>query len=96
MLKFKPEFMFELKLNALKLLNVKLTLRRKEKFVFKAPLKIDVLIEPYGTIIHYLFLSLDPSESESLFIRHLDGTNNKISNNFKYNRTFTLLEDPYS
>ena len=32
----RPEFMFELKLNALKLLNEKLTLKRKENFVFKA------------------------------------------------------------
>ena len=28
-------------------------------------------------------------------MRHLNGTNNKILNNFNYNRTFTLLEDHY-
>ena len=58
MLKFEPEFMFELKLNELKLLNVKLTPRRKENNVFKTQLKIDVLIGPYGTTIHYLYQSL--------------------------------------
>ena len=57
-LKFKPEFMFEQKLNALKFLNVKLTLGRNEKIVVKAQLNIDVLIEPYGTKTHYFFLSL--------------------------------------
>ena len=32
--------------------------KKEKKFVFKAQLIIDVLIEPYGTTIHYLFLSL--------------------------------------
>ena len=44
------------KLNVLKLLNVLLMPKRKEKFVFKDQLKIVVLIEPYGTTIHYHFL----------------------------------------
>ena len=39
-------------------LKVKLTPSRKEKFVFDAQLNSDVLIEPYGTTIQYLFLSL--------------------------------------
>ena len=47
MLKFESEIMFELKINALKLLNVKLTLRRKEKFVSKAQFNIDVVFEPF-------------------------------------------------
>ena len=46
------------KTERVKHLNVKLTLRKKEKYVFKSQLNTDVLIEPYGTIIHYLFLSL--------------------------------------
>ena len=58
MLKFEPEFMLELKLNALKFSNVKLMQRKKEKSAFNVQLNIDVLIEPYGTTIHYLFLSL--------------------------------------
>ena len=39
MLKFEPEFLFELKLNALKLLNVKLTPRRKEIYCFQGSVK---------------------------------------------------------
>ena len=58
MLKFEPEFMFELKLNPLKLSNVKLLQRKKEKSVFKAQLNTDVLIEPYGTTTPYLILLL--------------------------------------
>ena len=40
----KPQSMSEQILNVLKLLKVKLTLKQ-HKFVFKAPLNIDVLIE---------------------------------------------------
>ena len=39
-------------------------------------------------------ITLDPLERKNL-IRHLNGTNNKILNNFNYNCTFTLLEDHY-
>ena len=39
-------------------------------------------------------ITLDPLECKDL-TRHLNGTINKILNNFNYNRTFTLLEDHY-
>ena len=39
-------------------------------------------------------ITLDQLECKNL-IRHLNGTNIKTSNNFNYNRTFTLLEDHY-
>ena len=39
-------------------------------------------------------ITLDPLECKNL-IRHLNGTDNKILNNFNYNKTFTLLEDHY-
>ena len=38
--------------------------------------------------------TLDPLECKNL-IRHLNGTDKKILNNFNYNKTFTLLEDHY-
>ena len=53
----KVRAMFQLKLNVLKLLNVMLTPKKNIKFVFKAQSDIDVLIELFGTIILYLFLS---------------------------------------
>ena len=39
-------------------------------------------------------ITLDLLECKNV-IRHLNGTNNKILNNFNYNRTFTLLEDHF-
>ena len=39
-------------------------------------------------------VTLDPLERKNV-IRHLNGTDNKILNNFSYNKTFTLLEDHY-
>ena len=39
-----------------------------------------------------LSTTLDPLECKNL-IRHLNGTDNKILNNFNYNKIFTLLED---
>ena len=39
-------------------------------------------------------VTLDPFECKN-FIRHLNGTNNKVLNNFKYIKTFTLLEDHF-
>ena len=52
---FKPEFMFEQKLNVFALSNARHMLKKKEKFAFKVMLNIDVLIELFGTIIpcHY-------------------------------------------
>ena len=55
MQRFKPEFMFEQKLNVFALSNARHMLKKKEKFAFKVTLNIDVLIELFGTIIpcHY-------------------------------------------
>ena len=39
-----------------------------------------------------LHITLDPLECKNL-IRRLNGTDNKILNNFNYNKIFTLLED---
>ena len=36
----------------------------------------------------------DPLEGK-IFIRHLNGTNNKILNNIHYNKSFTLSGDHY-
>ena len=52
-----------------------------------------MLIEPYGIIIHYRSVTLDPAECKNII--HLNGTNDKILNNLHYNKTFTLLEDHY-
>ena len=41
-----------------------------------------------------LLVTLDPLECKNL-LGHLNNTNNKILNNFGYNKTFTLLEDHY-
>ena len=41
-----------------------------------------------------LLVTLDPLECQNL-IRHLNGTNKKVLNKFRYNKTFTLLEDHY-
>ena len=52
MLKFEPEFLFGIKLNALKFSNVKLMQKRWKKYVFKAQINTDVLTKLYGTTIH--------------------------------------------
>ena len=72
MVRSKPEFMFELKQNALKLLNK----------------RVDRTVWNHNTLP--LPITLDPLECKN-FIRHLNGTNNKILNNFNYNGIFTLL-----
>ena len=92
---FKPEFMFEQKLNVFALSNARHMLKKKEKFAFKVTLNIDVLMEMFGNNNTMpLPITLDPLECKNL-IRHLNGTDNKMLNNFNYNKTFTLLEDHY-
>ena len=54
----RPESMSEQKQNVLKLLNEKRTLKKKDRFVLKAPLKLDVLMELFGTITQSHFLLL--------------------------------------
>ena len=70
--------------------------KKERKICFQS--NIDVLIEPFGIIIrcHFLLHSILLNVRSSDLIRHLNGTDNKILNNFNYNKTFTLLEDHYS
>ena len=86
--------MFSLKLNSLKLLNVKLKLKKNKKVVFRDQLNVDVMIELYETTIHWLFLSLLTLDRKKIII-HPNRTNKKYLNNFNYNRAFTLLGDHY-
>ena len=87
--------MSEQKLNASKLLNVLLMQRKKEKTCFQGSVKyrrVDRTVWNHNTIP--LPVTLDPLECKNI-IRHLNGTNDKILNNFQYNKTFTLLEHHY-
>ena len=86
MLKSKPEFMFELKLNALKFLNVKLTPRKNVKFVQGSVRyrRVDRTVWNHNTLP--LPITLDALEGKN-FIRHFNGTNTKILGNSNYNRT---------
>ena len=68
---------------------------KKEKKCFQGEIKyrrVDRTVWNHNTMP--LPVTLDPLECKNL-IRHLNGTDNKILNNFNYNRTFTLLEDYY-
>ena len=53
MLTLKLESMLEQRLNVLKLINVLLKQKTKERFVSKVCLDIDVSIKRYGIIIQY-------------------------------------------
>ena len=68
---------------------------KKEKNCFQGEVKyrrVDRTVWNHNTMP--LPVTLDPLECKNL-IRHLNGTDNKILNNFNYKRTFTLLEDHY-
>ena len=68
---------------------------KKERLCFQGNVKyrpVDRTVWNHNTLP--LPVTLDPLECKNL-IRHLNGTDNKILNNFNYNRTFTLLEDQY-
>ena len=54
--------------------------------------RVDRIVWNHNTLP--LPITLDPLECKNL-IRHLSGTIDKISNNFKYNRTLKPLEDHY-
>ena len=63
----KAHGMLDKRLSELKLINVLLTPERKERFVSKAPLNIDVLIELYGNMTQwYSLLPLIPSSAKTL------------------------------
>ena len=92
---FKPEFMFEQKLNVFALSNARHTLKKERKVCFQGNVKnrrVDGTVWNHNTMP--LPITLDPLECKNL-IRHLNGTDNKILNNFNYNKTSTLLEDHY-
>ena len=95
MLVYKIDCTLEQKLNALKPINVSLR-QKKEKMIcfpgFDKYRRVDGPVWNYNTMP--LHVTLDPLESKNIF-KHLNGTNNKISNNLQYNKTFTLLEDHF-
>ena len=95
MLKVEPEFMFELRLNALKLFKCEAFAKKERKICFQGSLKyrrVDRTVWNHNTLPFRI--TLDPLECKNL-IKHLNGTNNKTLHNFNYNRIFTLLEDHY-
>ena len=86
--------MSEQKLNALKPTNVS-PMPKGKKTCFQGSVKyrrVDRTVWNHNTMP--LLVTLDPLECKNI-IRHLNGTNKKISNNLHYNKTFTLLEDHY-
>ena len=69
--------------------------KKERKICFQGNVKyrrVDRTVWNHNTMP--LPVTRDPLECKNL-IRHLNGTDNKILNNFNYNRTFTLLEDHY-
>ena len=69
--------------------------KKERKFCFQGSVKyrrVDRTVWNHNTLPRPT--TLDPLECKT-FIRHLNGTNNKLLNNFNYNRTFNLLEDRY-
>ena len=69
--------------------------KKERKICFQGSVKykrVDRTVWNHNTLP--IPITLDPLECKNL-IRHLNGTNNKILNNFNYNRTFTLLEEHY-
>ena len=71
-------------------------MKKKEmKICFQGLLKdrrFDRTVRNHNTMP--LAVTLDPLECKNL-IKHPNGTNNQILNNFNYNKTFSLLEDHY-
>ena len=69
--------------------------QKGRKICFEGSVKnrhVDRLVWNHNTLT--LPVTLDPLECKN-FLKHLNGTNNKILNNLLYNKTFTLLEDHY-
>ena len=69
--------------------------KKERKICFQGSVKyrrVDRTVWNHNTLP--LPVTLDPLECKNI-IRHLHGTNDKILNNFNYNKTFTLLEDHY-
>ena len=69
--------------------------KKERKICFQGSVKfrrVDRIVWNHNTMPPPV--TLDPLECKK-FIRHLNGTNNKISNNLHIIKTFTLLEDHY-
>ena len=69
--------------------------KKQRKICFQGSVKyrrVDRTVWNHNTMP--LPVTLDPLECKNI-IRHLNGTDNKILNNFSYNKTFKLLEDHY-
>ena len=69
--------------------------KKERKICFQGSVKnrrVDSTVWNHNTL--HLPITLDPLECKN-FIRHLNGTNNEILNNFIYNRTFTISEHHY-
>ena len=91
----KLEFMLEQKLNVSKLFNVSPMQKKERKVCFQGSVKyrrVDQTVWNHNTL--QLPVTLDPLKGKNS-IRHLNGTNDKILNNLRYNKTFKLLEDNY-
>ena len=68
---------------------------KERKICFQGSVKnrrVDSTVWNHNTL--HRPITLDPLECKN-FIRHLNGTNNEIFNNFIYNRTFTISEHHY-
>ena len=69
--------------------------KKERKICFQGSVKyrrVDQTVWNHNTLP--LPVTLDPLECKNI-IRHLNGLNDKILNNLRYNKTFTLLEDHY-
>ena len=69
--------------------------KKERKICFQGSVKyrrVDRTVWNHNTLLFPV--TLDPLECKN-FIRHLNGTNDKILNNLHYNKTFTILEDHY-
>ena len=69
--------------------------KKERKICFQGSVKyrrVDRTVWNHNTLP--LPVTLDPLECKN-FIRHLNRLNDKILNNLRYNKTFTLLEDHY-
>ena len=69
--------------------------KKERKICFQGSVKyrrVDRTVRNHNTLP--LPVTLDPIECKN-FIRHPNGTNDKILNTLQYNKTFTVLEDHY-
>ena len=94
--KVRPQVYVRAKAKRVKAFKREVHAKKERKICFQGSVKYrrgDRPVWNHNTLP--LPITLDPIECKIL-IRHPNGTNNKILNNFHYNHTFTLLEDHYS